>query len=92
MSETKLLARVKCPLWFCGEDGCEVREGEKGKAYIVCAECGSLLRSPIGKAQRAMRALVPAASAPAKEPKEKKLEPAPPPPAADKSKKPGTFF
>ena len=71
----KVLGTCACPLPWCGQPGAEVREGEKGTPYVVCDDCGCMIRTTNRKGKAGMRALVAAvpALAPAPEPK-----PAPP--------------
>ena len=43
MAINQVVAVCRCPL--CNEEGAEVRRGEKGRLYIVCDDCVSMVRT-----------------------------------------------
>lgn len=87
--EKKLLGTCKCPMPWCGAPGAEVREGARQTPYLLCDECGVMIRTNSRKGKNGLRALVaPPSPAPAKG------DPAPPAdkPAPEKRKGLGLGF
>lgn len=91
------LGKAKCVL--CGADGAKLMEGEKGRAYLNCGECVSMVRSMSGAGDRLLRKLLiaapakPAADKPTeKKSPEKKVVPPVPPPAEPKKTGGAGFF
>lgn len=74
-----VVGTCRCPL--CGDEDAEVRQGEKGRVYVVCDACVSNIRTLSRHGHVSILALMKAQDNPAPKPAAVDPDPAPAPPA-----------
>ena len=79
-----------CTCLLCEADAAEVREGEKGRPYIVCDSCVSMVKTMSRTGAVAIRARIAAVGNPAPKPAAGDPDPAPAAPAPAPKAKPKT--